>query len=142
MFILSIKEEVFGAGSIEEYDIQLSGQRVTLADLIQAKTAKEIELVNLRLRNNDVPGQHAWIKKEERILNERAIKKQEAKEKERITSLIVDEEKACYDALAGFQANAFFVIVDGEQKTDLNDELMLTKNTAVQFVRLTPLVGG
>jgi hypothetical protein len=45
-------------------------------------------------------------------------------------------------ALDGFQRNAFFLVVDGQQATDLDTEIPLRPTSAVTFVRLVPLKGG
>lgn len=41
-----------------------------------------------------------------------------------------------------FGRNGFFLLVDDHQPTDLDEELELTVDSTVAFVRLTPLVGG
>jgi hypothetical protein len=41
-----------------------------------------------------------------------------------------------------FGRNGFFVLVDGRQLEDLDEELALTPGSKIRFVRLTPLVGG
>jgi hypothetical protein len=41
-----------------------------------------------------------------------------------------------------FGRNGFFVLVGDRQVDDLDEELALTADTDVAFVRLTPLVGG
>jgi hypothetical protein len=41
-----------------------------------------------------------------------------------------------------FLRNGFFVLVDGRQVEDLDEELDLTADSEVRFVKLTPLVGG
>ena len=45
-------------------------------------------------------------------------------------------------ALRGFDRNAFLVIVDDRQVTDLDAEIWLAPGTDITFVRLVPLVGG
>ena len=45
-------------------------------------------------------------------------------------------------ALAGFQRNAFFLIVDGRQVTDLDEPIAFRTTSQVTFLRLVPLVGG
>ena len=45
-------------------------------------------------------------------------------------------------ALRGFERNAFLVIVDDRQVTDLDAEIRLAPDTDITFVRLVPLVGG
>jgi hypothetical protein len=45
-------------------------------------------------------------------------------------------------ALDGFRRNAFFVVVDDRQVTELDAEIRIAPETAITFVRLLPLVGG
>ncbi len=45
-------------------------------------------------------------------------------------------------AIDRFQANGYFVLVNGRQVVDLETRLDLTDDPHVRFVRLTPLVGG
>lgn len=45
-------------------------------------------------------------------------------------------------ALHGFERNAFLVIVDDRQVTELDAEIRLGPGTEITFVRLVPLFGG
>jgi hypothetical protein len=45
-------------------------------------------------------------------------------------------------ALDGFARNAFFLVVDGRQSTDLDEVITLRPTSQVTFVRLLPLTGG
>jgi hypothetical protein len=45
-------------------------------------------------------------------------------------------------ALDGFLRNAFFLVVDGRQATDLDEVIPLRPTSDVTFVRLLPLQGG
>jgi hypothetical protein len=45
-------------------------------------------------------------------------------------------------ALDGFVRNAFFLVVDGRQATDLDEVIPLRLTSDVTFVRLLPLRGG
>jgi hypothetical protein len=51
-------------------------------------------------------------------------------------------ESATALALDGFLRNAFFLVVDGQQATDLDAEIALRPTSDVTFVRLVPLKGG
>lgn len=51
-------------------------------------------------------------------------------------------EGAIACALAGFERNAFFLLVDGAQITHLDETIPLRPTSEVTFVRLLPLVGG
>lgn len=45
-------------------------------------------------------------------------------------------------ALSAFRNNGFVLLVDNRQVGDLDDEVELSENSVVTFLRLTPLVGG
>ena len=45
-------------------------------------------------------------------------------------------------ALDGFLRNAFFLVVDGRQATDIDEAIPLKPTSDVTFVRLLPLQGG
>jgi len=51
-------------------------------------------------------------------------------------------ERAVAFALDGFRRNAFFVVVDDRQVTELDAEIRLRPDTAITFVRLLPLKSG
>lgn len=54
----------------------------------------------------------------------------------------LDLQREIQRALHGFQKRAFRVVVEGEMLNGLDDELVLTPNTRVTFLRLVPLQGG
>ena len=54
----------------------------------------------------------------------------------------IDWERQADKAEEAFLRNGFFVLVDGRQVVDLDEELALTADSDIRFVRLTPLVGG
>lgn len=55
---------------------------------------------------------------------------------------LIDAEKQYYLALSAFQKNGFFMLIDNEQYSDLEEEITIHKNLSVSFVRLIALVGG
>jgi hypothetical protein len=54
----------------------------------------------------------------------------------------VDWERQADIAIAGFESNAFFVVVRHRQVEDLGEVLDLSDTDEVAFVRLVPLQGG
>lgn len=54
----------------------------------------------------------------------------------------IDWERHADQAIESFGRNGFFVLVDDRQVTDLDEELALTADSDVRFVRLVALVGG
>lgn len=54
----------------------------------------------------------------------------------------LDWEKQFEAAIKSFDANGYFLLVDGKQVESLDEELELHSSSKVQFVKLVPLVGG
>jgi hypothetical protein len=53
-----------------------------------------------------------------------------------------DPQVAIGTALQAFEDGLYFVFVDGEQQTALDDQVQLRRDTRVTFVRLVALAGG
>jgi len=54
----------------------------------------------------------------------------------------VDWERQADQAIAAFDRNGFFVLVDDRQVTELDAVLELSADSDIRFVRLVQLVGG
>ncbi|MGK7906956.1 MAG: hypothetical protein AB4040_06960 [Synechococcus sp.] len=54
----------------------------------------------------------------------------------------IDWEKQFGQAITAFQGNGFIILVDDEQVTELEEEIAVTPETTVTFLKLVPLVGG
>jgi hypothetical protein len=54
----------------------------------------------------------------------------------------LDWEQQADRAVEAFGRNGFFVLIDDRQVTDLDEELALTADSDIRFVRLVQLVGG
>ena len=54
----------------------------------------------------------------------------------------IDPEKQFERAIESFQRNGFFVLVNGLQVDELEEEIEIGSETTVTFLRLVPLVGG
>ncbi|TDW93701.1 hypothetical protein EV137_0993 [Kribbella pratensis] len=54
----------------------------------------------------------------------------------------LDWEQQADRAIEAFGRNGFFVLVDDRQVTELDEELELTADSDIRFVRLVQLVGG
>jgi hypothetical protein len=54
----------------------------------------------------------------------------------------IDWEKQADRAIEAFERKGFFVLVDDRQVTDLDEELALTADSDIRFVRLVQLIGG
>lgn len=137
---MTVIEEVFGSGNMTNLQVPLPGERLTLTELITAKVTAKVYAINEELEVKEASGY--FLTPAEKLLNQEVMEQREKKYRDHLKALQLDAEKAVYEALAGFQKNAFFVIIDGEQKADLAEEIALTDQTQVHFIRLVPLVGG
>lgn len=54
----------------------------------------------------------------------------------------IDWEHQADRAVEAFQRNGFFVLIGDQQVTELDEELDLTPDSDIRFVRLVQLVGG
>jgi hypothetical protein len=54
----------------------------------------------------------------------------------------LDCEKLHARALLAFEQNRYFILIDNNQAENLEQEIVLTSQSQVTFLRLTPLVGG
>ena len=130
MVTLSIKDENFSGKVLREVFIGFEAETVTIQDIIEMRVRKEVENYN-----NKMPEYFTGLI--EPTDAEKTINGYKLKSKKPI-----DEEKQIYVALDAFQKNGFFVLVDNEQCTSLDQTIRLTKDTTISFVKLTPLVGG
>jgi len=127
---LVIKDETFSGDILNEIEIAVEKELVTVADIIRARVTAEVDRYNNRadeyfkglIQPTDT----------EQTLNGFKMK---AKRK-------IDPEKQVYVALDAFQKNGYFVLIDNLQAESLEQEVLLTVDTTVSFVKLTPLVGG
>ncbi|MGK7890313.1 MAG: hypothetical protein AB4042_13340 [Leptolyngbyaceae cyanobacterium] len=54
----------------------------------------------------------------------------------------IDWEKQFNLAITAFESNGFLILVDDEQVVELEEEIIITPQTEVTFLKLVPLVGG
>lgn len=55
---------------------------------------------------------------------------------------LIDWKVQADEAVEAFEASRFFILVDDYQVSHLDDNLAITDNTVVTFLKLVPLVGG
>ncbi len=130
MTILTIKDETASGDILNEIRIQVENERTTLKDIITTRVLTEVENYN-----NSKPEYFKGLiqpSEAEKTLNGFRIKKRKT----------IDGEQQVYVALDAFLKNGYFVIVDDEQITDYNKEMLVSADTKISFLKLTPLVGG
>ena len=129
-FLLKIKDETFPGKILNEIEVSLDKEVVTVKDIIEARVVAEVENYNKRMPeyfNGLVQPTDAEV----------TLNGYRTRNKSKI-----DPEKQIYVALNAFQSNGYFVLIDNNQAATLDEEVLLTNNTAISFIKLTPLVGG
>ncbi len=125
-----IKDQTIGGDGINSINLEFENEIITVKDLIISRVQKEVEIYNSKAATPYaglvIPDQV------EKFLNS----KTKTKRKE------VDFEKQSYIALDGFITNQFFVIINDKQAEDLEEKVNLSIIKEVEFIKLTPLVGG
>jgi len=127
---LSIKDETAGGKILNELVISLESELLTVKDIIEARVNAEVKSYNEKL-----PEIYRGLVQPQDA--ELALNGYKLKEKKK-----VDAEKQVYIALAAFQQNGFFVLIDNKQAESLDEHVILNDATTVSFIKLTPLVGG
>jgi hypothetical protein len=130
MKTITINDETAIGKVLNQISIEVENEIMTVRELIKARVFAEVESYNERL-----PEYFSGLvqpTEAERVLN--GYKMRERRK--------IDAEKQFYIALDAFQKNAFFLLIDNRQPDTLDEEVLVTNDTTVSFIKLTPLVGG
>jgi hypothetical protein len=127
---LTIKDETFGGSVLNEVLVNFNSRKISIRELIEARVRNEVDTYNkkpLEYFKGLIDPMDS-----EKTIN--GVKIPNRKH--------IDAEKQVYVALNAFQKNGFFVVVDNEQCTSLDQDVTLNDDTRISFIKLTPLVGG
>lgn len=126
-----LKDTTLTGDILNEITIAIQHERITVKDLIAARVESEVKAYNDK--------QPEYFKgliqptNAEKTLNGYKFKDRRKK---------IDIEKQVLIAFDAFQKNGYFILIDEQQIEDLNQEVLVGKNTEVSFVKLAQLVGG
>lgn len=130
---VTIKDEsgsgrVAGALTLDGID-----ERITLRDLVRTRVREEVARYNSQLEGRgDI---FAGLVMPEGAEPTRDGFRMPARR-------VIDWEQQADRAVRAFTKNGFFVLVGDRQVTDLDEELHLTADSDIRFIRLVQLVGG
>jgi hypothetical protein len=125
-----IKDENASGKVLQEVSIGFNTENVSIKDIIEARVKQEVDNYN-----NKLPEYYNGLIEPSDA--EKTINGYKLRNKRKI-----DPEKQAYIALDAFQKNGFFVLVDNQQYSSLDEIVRLHNDTCISFVKLTPLVGG
>jgi hypothetical protein len=126
---ITIKDESLSGTMLNEMQLIFESTTVTVEDIIRSRVAQEVEKYNAKHEQYTFNG---LVKPSENEIVLNGVRQKN----------VIDVEKQIYVALNAFQNNAFFLLVDNKQCSDLNELVPLTSHTTISFIKLTQLVGG
>ncbi len=130
MNTLTIKDETAVGAVLQEIELQFENELITAEELITQRVYFEVDQFNNKQSN--VFNGLVQPTDTEQAINGYKMKKIRK----------IDKEKQAYIALDAFKKNGFFILVDNKQVEQLEEEILVSQETEVGFIKLTPLVGG
>ena len=127
---ITINDESTSGKILNKIMLKLEDEITTIGKIIEARVNYEVDDYNKKSPNL-FKGLVQPTDAEQTLNGFRMLKRKK-----------IDPEKQVYTALQSFNQNGFFVLVDNKQYENLDDEVLLEKDTTVSFIKLTPLVGG
>lgn len=128
---ITVQDETTGGERQDACTLEFPTERITVRELIRSRVYQEVKDHNVK-RNQGVFRGLVQPSDAERELNGFRLK----------TPREVDWRKQFEVALESFERNGFLILVDDRQVESLDEEVELSKDTSIAFLRLVPLVGG
>ena len=116
---ITIEEQHIGKNTTQHFQLHFLTNHISLAELIQCKAFQEIQQYKEQATLD-------WDKQNNYFLPSYLTQQQEVGR--------VEAESALAKTLARFQNEAFLIVINGEQKTDLQEKLEVTEDMAIQFI--------
>jgi hypothetical protein len=127
---LTIRDESTSGETLREFSLDVLSERITVRELIRSRVYQEVKDFNAQQ-----PGVFQGLIQpadDEQTLNGGRRRKKR----------LIDWKRQFERALAAFRANQILILVDDRQLESLDEEIEITPDTRVAFLRLTLLMGG
>jgi hypothetical protein len=128
--MLTIRDETIGGEPLHEWALEVLTERITVRELIRSRVYQEVQDHNRR--NAAVFRGMVQPEESEKTLNGWKLKKPRQ----------IDWKHQFDRAVEAFEKNQILILVNDKQAESLDEEVVVVPNTAVTFLRLTPLLGG
>ena len=129
---ITIQDQNLQGNVLNELFLKFASNRITAAEIITQRVRQEVENYNNRAINA-INAQSLVIPSEHEA-NWNGDKTQKFKP--------INVEKQIAIALKAFEQNGFFLLADNRQLETLDETVYLHDDLMVNFIKLTPLVGG
>jgi hypothetical protein len=127
---ITIRDESRPGRTVSELELPDLPDRITLRELLRTRVREEVAKINLHKET----AHHMLVQPADAEVTLNGYRLKEPR--------TIDWERQAEIAEEAFGRNGYFVIVDDRQVDSLDDELELTADSEVRFLKLTPLVGG
>jgi len=117
---ITIEEQYIGRNIIQYFHLHFLSNHISLGELLQCKAFQEAQI------NKEITSDNLSKKPHYFFNYGRGSADQEVG--------IVDAAGVFAKTLDRFEKQAFLIMVNGEQKTDLGEELEVTEDMAIQFI--------
>lgn len=136
MTVVTIKDESSNGRIAASITLETVAERITLRDLITTRVREEVARYNARQASPGPAGDifAGLVMPEGAVPTPSGFRMPSRRP--------VDWEQQAAESLKAFRRNGFFVLVGGRQVTGLDEELELTADCDIRFIRLVALVGG
>lgn len=127
---ITVRDEALSGEILNEIRLDVKSEHIRVKDIIAARVESEVNAYNAKL-----PDYFKGLIKPteaEETLNGYKLKERKP----------IDVEQQVFVAYDAFQKNGYFVLVDDQQVDDLEQEVRVSPETGISFVKLTPLIGG
>lgn len=125
-----VKDETVGGETKNSFPIEINQPFLTVEELIQIRVYEEVNRYNKNLPEYF----NSLIQPSNTEITLNGYKKTDKRE--------IDPEKQYYLALEAFVKNGFFLIINNTQVESLKEKIAIQDNMELNFIKLTPLVGG
>lgn len=126
---LTVVDQI-GAGKVVNELVFEVAEHLTARDLIRKRVFEEVSMYNLS-KTETYNGLVQPAEAEVALNHQKPRRRRE-----------INWEEQADVAVAAFEQNGFFILVDAHQIESLEDVIQIREDTRVQFVRLVQLVGG
>lgn len=128
---LTLRDETASGTLIGERTLDFLTDDITVRELITRRVQEEVREYNRRTGETLFEGLVRPTDAETELNGYRLRRRRE-----------LSWEQQRDAAIAGFQANGFFILVDDRQVESLDERIRVGVGTEVSFIKLVPLVGG
>jgi len=135
-----ITDEHFGKSKLSIFELEYPSEKVTIREIITRRVEEEVVRVTHMQQNpKHIKAEHRMFLAGLTKLSPEVLLNP-VSETKRVKS--INAAEAVRTALKAFAAGKYFVLFNDRQYENLDEEITLTPNSEVTFLRLTPLQGG